>query len=121
MWNAKDIDKLPEWAKTQIRNQLAGDIDPKQKCSKQKTLDIPAQTPTGMVNIAGSVLVRITRVGKRRLDSDNMSGGCKELRDSIAAMLGRKGDSEKDGMSWEYCQEKGEPETRIEIYEILRK
>lgn len=61
-------------------------------------------------------LVRITRYGLRRYDDDNMVGGSKELRDSIAAALGFPGDSEEDGLRWQYAQEKGPPRTVIEVW-----
>jgi hypothetical protein len=62
-----------------------------------------------MVHIAGPLHCRITRrYGGRSqpLDDDNLSGGCKGLRDAIAAMLGLKGDSQKDGITFEYAQER---------------
>jgi hypothetical protein len=62
--------------------------------------------------------VTITRRSQRPLDDDNFVGGCKQLRDAIAELLGRKGDAEKDGLVWEYRQEKGEKMTIITIEEI---
>lgn len=72
-----------------------------------------------LVHIDGPLLCRITRrvPHSKRLDDDNLSGGAKQLRDAIATSLGRKGDSEKDGLFWEYCQEKADKhETVIEIF-----
>ena len=77
---------------------------------EQPTLGREGENPQGLVNIPGPLLVRITRrySGRSRLyDDDNFQGGCKELRDSIASTLGLKGDSAKDGIIWEYRQEKG--------------
>jgi hypothetical protein len=62
-----------------------------------------------LVDPAGTLHVRITRIGGRELDGDNLAGGCKELRDAIAAAFGRKGDSDGDGFEWEYAQD---PSTR---------
>lgn len=62
--------------------------------------------------------ITITRRSPRPLDDDNLVGGCKQLRDAIAELLGRKGDAEKDGLVWEYRQEKGEKMTVITIEEI---
>ena len=62
--------------------------------------------------------VTITRRSQRPLDDDNFIGGCKQLRDAIAELLGRKGDAEKDGLEWEYRQERGAAATIIEIEEI---
>jgi hypothetical protein len=79
------------------------------------------QTEKGMVDLAGPLLVRIRRqVYRGGLDDDNMQGGCKQLRDAIAAMLGRAGDSERDGLRFDYQQEKaekGQNQTVVEIYE----
>lgn len=59
--------------------------------------------------------ITITRRAPRQLDGDNLVGGCKQLRDAIAELLGRKGDAERDGLEWEYRQEKGEKMTIITI------
>ena len=67
---------------------------------------------------AARLRVTITRRSQRPLDDDNLIGGCKQLRDAIAELLGRNGDAEKDGLVWEYRQEKGEKMTIIEITEI---
>ena len=84
--------------------------------------DAPRETREpvrSVVVIAGPLHVRITRrvPHSGRLDDDNLSGGAKQLRDAIAAFLGRKGDSEKDGLTWEYRQEKWTGhETMIEVF-----
>ena len=120
----KDIKKMPKWAQDQIKEAVGEDntknlvernTHSKKKCSRWETLDVEGEVKTGLVDITGEVTVRITRVSPRRLDDDNLSGGAKQLRDAIASLLGRKGDSEEDGFRWEYYQEKGEAETIIEI------
>ncbi len=116
-WTKNDIEKLPEWARAQIEAQLAGHPDTIAEHSQLGPLVRKAPAPAGLVDIAGPLLVRITRVGPRPLDDDNLSGGCKELRDAAAALLGRKNDSQEAGLFWEYCQEQGPPETIIEFYE----
>jgi len=116
-WTKDDIAKLPKHAQDQIKDQLAEHTNTVEERYKQQALVVPAQAPSGMVDITGPVLVRITRVGRRRLDSDNFSGGAKQLRDAIASVLGRKGDSEADEMYWDYKQKKGPPETIIEIFQ----
>ena len=120
----KEWEKFPEHIKKQIRKHLnenknknARSADTKPKRSGRETLVVEGKTPTSLVNLTGEVIVRITRVSPRRLDDDNLSGGCKQLRDAIASLLGRKGDSEKDGLRWIYEQEKGKAETIIEIME----
>ena len=67
---------------------------------------------------AARLRVTITRRSPRPLDDDNFVGGAKQLRDAIAEMLGRKGDAERDGLEWEYRQERGAAATIIEIEEI---
>jgi len=109
-----------------VDDQDARDREREQKRSKGVALERPSQNPQSMVNIPGPLLVRIIRhygKGEREYDDDNQSGGCKELRDSIAAAHGRRGDSAQDGFAWEYAQrpsETGEPMTEIEIYEGTR-
>lgn len=51
--------------------------------------------------------VTITRVGRGVLDSDNLAGSAKHVRDAVAAWLG-VGDSPSDPVRWEVLQEKGE-------------
>ena len=130
MWTMRDVRALPPKFRRTIKEQLngkdsgntnAGHINTKSKCREQKALDMENESAPRMVNITGSVLIRITRIGKMELDGDNMSGGCKELRDAIASSLGRKGDSASNGMFWEYKQKKGEPETIVEIFSIENK
>ena len=53
-----------------------------------------------------NLCVTIERHSPRLLDDDNFIGGCKQLRDAIAEVLGRKGDSEADGLKFEYLQVK---------------
>lgn len=76
----------------------------------------------GVVDIAGPLLVRVTRrVGcnSEYYDHENLVGGAKRVQDAIAAFLSRKGDSEKDGLWWEYRQVQSE-ESEI-VIEIFRK
>lgn len=62
-------------------------------------------------------LVRITRYSRRNYDDDNFSGGCKQLRDTIAEdVLGFPGDSREDGITFEYAQKRGTARTVIEVF-----
>jgi len=91
----------------------------KQKHNKQQALELPAQDKKGMVKASGLVIARITRRGKRKLDDDNMSGGCKQLRDAIAQdLFGLKGDTREDGIEFEYAQEisKTTTDTLVEFW-----
>lgn len=67
---------------------------------------------------AARLHITITRRSPWPLDDDNLVGGAKQLRDAIAELLGRKGDAERDGLEWEYRQERGAAATIIEITEI---
>lgn len=58
--------------------------------------------------------VRIVRLASRTLDDDNLSGGCKAIRDSIALLCGF---NDRDpGVCWVYGQERAKvPSCRIEV------
>lgn len=62
------------------------------------------------------VVVTITRVAPRQLDSDNMSTAAKGLRDGIADALGVNDRDPR--VEWRYQQEQGRPAAvRVEIAE----
>lgn len=114
------IEDLPERYQVQIRRQLAA-VAPGRPPSQPEPDEGSALGGQGedalmLVNPDCPLLVRIVRVGGRPMDDDNLAAGCKELRDAIAAALGRRGDSQADGLTWEYAQEPGEVGTRIELY-----
>jgi hypothetical protein len=50
------------------------------------------------------VVVTLTRIAPRRLDSDNLQGGCKAARDEVAAWLGV--DDADPRVEWRYEQSK---------------
>ena len=53
------------------------------------------------------VMVTITRIAPRQLDSDNMIAGTKHVRDEIARLLGV---DDNDGrVCWSYVQRRGAP------------
>lgn len=54
------------------------------------------------------VVVTLTRIGPRDLDTDNLAAGFKSVRDEVAAWLGC-GDSTRDPITWVYQQQRGEP------------
>jgi len=116
-------DTLPDCLKKAIDDQDTRDRERQQERAERGPLVSSSQNPQSMVNLPGPLVIRLIRhyrKGEREYDDDNMSGGCKELRDSIAAALGRGGDSAQDGFAWEYAQrpsETGEPMTEIEIYQ----
>lgn len=63
---------------------------------------------------APAVRVTLTRVAPRLLDSDNMVGGLKGVRDEVAKWL-KKSDAPGSGVEWIYSQERGAVGVRIEL------
>lgn len=61
------------------------------------------------------VVVTITRLGPRKLDSDNLAASAKSVRDEIAKQFGVD-DGDEDAYVWRYAQEKSkEYGVRVEI------
>ncbi len=59
--------------------------------------------------------VKITRVGKRKMDSDNLAISAKHVRDGIADALGVN-DGDESKITWSYAQEIGkEYSVKVEI------
>ena len=114
------LQDLPARYQAQARAQLdalaAGRHPPQPEHDAGTPLERETPDPVLLVHPDRALRVRVVRVGGRSLDDDNLAGGCKELRDAIAAALGRRGDSQADGFLWEYRQEPGPPGTRIEIW-----
>ncbi len=54
------------------------------------------------INDAPGYAVTLTRIGKRKLDSDNLQGGFKAIRDAIAKAFGI--DDGSDRWGWRYDQ-----------------
>lgn len=111
-------DKLDARTKALVDDALAREPRPEPERSRQAA-PRPAHGPLkDVVDIDGALHVRITRLLPRGgwLDDDNLSGGAKQLRDALASFLGRKGDSEADGLTWEYRQGEGDYETIIEVF-----
>lgn len=59
-----------------------------------------------MRQLVAPIIVHLTRVGVRKLDSDNLHGSCKHLRDGIADSLGIN-DGRDDLVTWQYAQRTG--------------
>jgi len=115
----RDLDRDPA-LKALVEAALERDRATIKESGGQPSLGRCQESQNGLVNIAGKVTVHITRVysGRGRpYDDDNLSGGCKQLRDAISAILGLQGDSKEDGIAFAYHQKKGkETQTLIEIY-----
>lgn len=68
--------------------------------------------------LLGPVVVTLTRVATRDLDSDNLAIGFKSVRDGVADWLGVNDNDKR--IEWRYAQERGAPKEyacRIEIKE----
>ena len=50
-------------------------------------------------------VITITRIGPRKLDSDNLAGSAKHVRDGVADWLGIDDGDER--LTWEYAQRSG--------------
>lgn len=62
------------------------------------------------------LVVKLTRVGKRHLDSDNAIAALASVRDEVARMLGVTDGPNDERVSWEYgAQELGDYAVRIEV------
>ena len=103
---------------TTTRDTTEKSKNTKSKRSKLQTLGLSAQAQATMAELPHQLHIVITRHGGRKLDTDNLSGGSKQLRDAIAEVLGRKGDSEEDGLTWEYQQVPGgDKSVTIQIFD----
>jgi hypothetical protein len=80
--------------------------------------------PPGILRCAGRwhasgrqpLAVTLTRIGPRKLDSDNLASGFKAVRDEIARIIGiDDGDSR---ITWRYDQRKGKPREYSAIIRI---
>lgn len=61
----------------------------------------------------GQVIIRLTRHGPRELDSDNLAGALKAVRDGVADALEIDDGSKR--LRWEYAQARGEYGVLVEI------
>lgn len=73
----------------------------------------------GLSRLLPVARVRLVRLGERALDTDNLAGALKAVRDAVAAWLGV--DDGPGGLVWEVDQEphrrhRNQPGVRIELY-----
>lgn len=69
-----------------------------------------------LAELSRPVIVRLTRIGKRRLDTDNVVAALATVRDEVARMLGVTDGPTDQRVSWEYGdQELGEYAVRVEV------
>jgi len=63
------------------------------------------------------VVVTITRIGQRKLDTDNLAGSAKAVQDAVAEHVLQTDDG-SELIEWRYAQEKGKPKEyrcRVEV------
>lgn len=58
--------------------------------------------------------IRLTRVGPRRLDTDNLASSLKAVRDGVASWL--RVDDGSPLVEWDYAQETGAPSVKVEVW-----
>jgi hypothetical protein len=66
------------------------------------------QSGLDRVTWAFPLKITFTRIGVRKLDSDNLAGSGKAVRDQIAKLLGVN-DGDESKVTWHYAQRKGAP------------
>lgn len=67
---------------------------------------------------AGKVRVRMVRLGGRKVDSDNLSGALKSVRDQLALWVGKDDGDEGPGGFWEWVADQepgGAAGVRLEL------
>lgn len=113
------IAECPFCGKSRSDHRPAGTSDPKFERSKRNALDRENAFKATISGMAGRFRVTIERHSPRTLDDDNFTGGCKQLRDAIAELLGKKGDSATDGLEFQYVQVKSSiKKTVVRIQQI---
>ena len=66
--------------------------------------------------VDGRLTVSLTRIAPRALDSDNLAGSFKAVRDGVADALGI--DDGSPLIDWQYFQRKGQPKQYAVLIEI---
>ena len=95
-------------------NQRCHWAERKRRGDAQKAAVICALTnsPFDYIFDHGLLRITLTHIG-RKMDSDNLAGGFKAIRDAIARWLGR--DDGDDSLDWRYTQERGQPGIEIKL------
>lgn len=88
-----------------------------QRVKRERGLAQDAGLAAGISGFCPPLVIRFTRVGKRKLDGDNLQGSCKALRDGVALALGI--DDGDESLEWRYTQEKGRDyAVKVEVEEM---
>lgn len=89
------------------------------RAKNQKTMVFLHMSPLmewgtrGALQCQKSIRIKLTRMGGRKMDSDNLAGSMKAVRDGIARAL--EMDDGDERLTWEYAQSKGEMGVMVEI------
>lgn len=119
VYHASGVKVCSICGKSKLDNSPAERADAQPERSKQPALDCKSALAQALPRSAARYHITIERHSPRTLDDDNFCGGCKQLRDTIAELLGKTGDSEADGLTFEYLQVKSKlKKTVIKIREI---
>lgn len=105
-WLASGILFCPKCGKQRIDPCSAGRNHAKPERRESDALDAKSEVAEALQGTAGRFHITIERHGWGTLDGDNFCGGAKQLRDTIAELLGKEGDSTADGLEFDYVQVK---------------
>lgn len=83
------------------------------KVAQQQAFNAEWMLLAGRVQISAPCTIKLTRIGSRALDTDNLAGAFKHVRDAIAAMIGI--DDGDPRLTWLYEQRIDPTETGIII------
>lgn len=103
-YNSRAIIVCPRCGKERPDSSATGICNTKSQRRKQDALGEKSAFAQTIQEFTGRLHITIERHSPRILDDDNFIGGCKQLRDAIAELLGKKGDSTSDGLEFEYLQ-----------------
>lgn len=71
----------------------------------------------GVAQAPKTAVIVLTRVAPKKLDSDNLQGALKSVRDGVADWL--QIDDGSDRLEWRYAQRRGAPKTYLVEVEVM--
>lgn len=118
-YHSRGVSVCPRCGRSRPDGGAARTPDAKPERGKCDALDAKGEIAKALSGAAGRFRVTIERHSPRTLDGDNFWGGCKQLRDAVAELLGKSGDSETDGLEFRYVQVKSKVrKTVVKIQQI---
>ena len=85
-------------------NNVSADTRSISECNQHEALVVQDEVKEKAPWLNGPIVIRFVRHSPRLLDRDNFIASLKGALDSLVTLLGRKGDSERDGVHVEYYQ-----------------